>query len=211
MLQGINPELVVGDRIVILHMSEESVSVPIGTKGEVVGITQTPWGIQYQVKWDNGSSLDIIPSEDFWKKEKNKIQENMLDDLKKKRESLKVFDYFNKPEDILNFLFKLQKSSITNMLEMSYFLLMDENTLRRWLIGRYSDEEIEDNYEELLESVEPMRNQLVYGLMNYMEKNNMSVEDLDLVNNEFKKFARMVSNTYRSSYNELKSRYRNLM
>jgi hypothetical protein len=97
------------------------------------------------------------------------------------------------------------------MLEMSYFLLMDENTLRRWLIGRYSDEEIEDNYEELLESVEPMRNQLVYGLMNYMEKNNMSVEDLDLVNNEFKKFARMVSNTYRSSYNELKSRYRNLM
>ena len=97
------------------------------------------------------------------------------------------------------------------MLEMSYFLLMDENTLRRWLIGRYSDEEIEDNYEELLESVEPMRNQLVYGLMNYMEKNNMSVEDLDSVNNEFKKFARMVSNTYRSSYNELKSRYRNLM
>jgi hypothetical protein len=56
------------------------------------------------------------------------------------------------------------------MFEMTNFLLMDEDTLRRWLIGRYSDEEIEDNYEELLESVEPMRNQLVYGLMNYMEK-----------------------------------------
>lgn len=211
MSQGINPELVVGDRIVILHMSEESASVPIGTKGKVRGISQTPWGIQYQINWDNGSRLDIIPGEDFWKKEKNKIQENMLDDLKKKRESLKVFDYFNQPEDVLNFLFKLQKSSITNMFEMSYFLLMDENTLRRWLIGRFSDGEIEDDYEELLESVEPMRNQLVYGLMNYMKKNNKSVEDLDLVNSEFKKFARMVSNTYRNSYSELKSRYRNLM
>jgi hypothetical protein len=70
MSQGINPELVVGNRIVILHMSEESASVPIGTKGEVVGITQTPWGIQYQVNWDNGSRLDIIPGEDFWKKKK---------------------------------------------------------------------------------------------------------------------------------------------
>jgi hypothetical protein len=211
MSKGINPELVVGDRIVILHMSEEPFSVPIGTKGEVMGITQTPWGIQYQVNWDNGSKLDIIPGEDFWKKEKNKIQENMLDDLKKKREGLKVFDYFNKPEDILNFMFKLKESGIANMFDMSYFLLMDENTLRRWLIGRYSDEEIEDKYEELLETVEPMRNQLIYGLMNYMEKNNKSVEDLDLVNNEFKKFARMISNTYVRSYNELKSRYSSLM
>jgi hypothetical protein len=88
---------------------------------------------------------------------------------------------------------------------------MDENTLRRWLIGRYSDEEIEDKYEELLETVEPMRNQLIYGLMNYMEKNNKSVGDLDLVNNEFKKFARMITNIYVSSYNELKSRYSSLM
>jgi hypothetical protein len=135
----------------------------------------------------------------------------MLDDLKKKREGLKVFDYFNKPEDILNFMFKLKESGIANMFDMSYFLLMDENTLRRWLIGRYSDEEIEDKYEELLETVEPMRNQLIYGLMNYMEKNNKSVEDLDLVNNEFKKFARMISNTYVRSYNELKSRYSRLM
>jgi hypothetical protein len=47
--------------------------------------------------------------------------------------------------------------------------------------------------------------------MNYMEKNNKSVEDLDLVNNEFKKFARMITNTYVRSYNELKSRYSRLM
>lgn len=211
MSKGINPELIVGDRIVILHMSEDVTSVPIGTKGEVVGISQTPWGIQYQVKWENGSSLDVIPEVDFWKKVKDEIQENMLDDLKKKRETLKVFDYFNRPEDVLDFLFKLQNSGIINMFEMTNFLLMDEDTLRRWLIGRYSDDEIEDNYEELLESVNPMRQQLIHGLMNYMEKNGKSVEDLDLVNREFQKFARMVSNAYMSSYRELKSRYNNLM
>jgi len=210
MTKGINPELNIGDKIVILHMGEEPNVVPIGTKGEVTGISNTPWGIQYQVKWDNGSSLDIIPEVDFWRLEKKSIKESMLDDLKKKKDVLNIFKYMNNPDVVLNFLFSLQSSGITNMLELSNFLTMGSNDLRRFLIGRYSDEEIEDRYEELIDAADPMRNEVISGLMNYMKDNDLSYDDMDKVNREFQKFVKKIATAYFTSYDMLKKRFNNL-
>ena len=210
MSDGINPKLNIKDRVVILHMSEDPATVPIGTHGTVTGISETPWGIQYTVRWDNGSTLDILPDVDFWKKEKKEVNENRLDDLKKKKDILKPFDYFDNPDLILDFLFKLQDSGITNMLEASSFLTMDENHLRRWLIGRYSDEEIEENYQDLLNATNPMRYELIAGLIKYVQDNGKDPNDLDLVNLEFIKFIRLIVNAYLNSYSLLKRRHSNL-
>lgn len=51
---------IIGKRIRINHM-EDIAPVPDGTEGIITGIDDIG---QIQVKWDNGSSLSIIPEED---------------------------------------------------------------------------------------------------------------------------------------------------
>ena len=76
-----NPKVKVGDRIVCIHMDGENTSVPIGTKGTITGIAETPFGKNIQVDWDNGSKLDLIDDVDVWMMEddlnKKKIQEDI--------------------------------------------------------------------------------------------------------------------------------------
>lgn len=78
----INPELKRGDRVVVLHMNDEFSSVPVGTAGTVTSKHTIFGEDQYEVKWDNGSRLSLISSEDIWdfeenvkRRKKDKIQE----------------------------------------------------------------------------------------------------------------------------------------
>jgi hypothetical protein len=61
----LNPELNVGDRVVIMDMSGESGIKP-GMGGEVKRITKVFGITQYEVKWDNGSSLQLLSDVDKW-------------------------------------------------------------------------------------------------------------------------------------------------
>ena len=64
----LNPELKVGDRIICHYMEGDSLRVPFGTAGEVRAIEKVPFGVgyQYRMKWDNGSTLTLIPETDMW-------------------------------------------------------------------------------------------------------------------------------------------------
>lgn len=81
----INPELNVGDKVVILEMYGET-SVFYGDEGVVVGISVVFGNKQYKVKWKNGSTLDLLEDADRWIKEedfqrlkkKKKIKENYV-------------------------------------------------------------------------------------------------------------------------------------
>lgn len=69
MESNINPKLKKGDRIILYYMKDESLSP--GTKGIVTGTRKYPFsqsGIMIEVKWDNGSTLPLIPEDDIWKK-----------------------------------------------------------------------------------------------------------------------------------------------
>jgi len=66
MNKEMNPEVKVGDRIVSIHMDGENKNVPIGTEGTVVGVSETPFGKNIQVNWDNGSKLDLLDDVDVW-------------------------------------------------------------------------------------------------------------------------------------------------
>ena len=74
-LKELNPTLKKDDRVVLIHMDDYS--VPVGSKGLVVGITPLPIQSKndpdfgYLMKWfdDEGkqiSSLSLIPNYDAW-------------------------------------------------------------------------------------------------------------------------------------------------
>jgi hypothetical protein len=71
-VNALNPELSIGDKIMLLHMDGET-SVPMGSIGMVTEINIDPFEKDSKiisVSWDNGSSLAIISSTDAWKKVK---------------------------------------------------------------------------------------------------------------------------------------------
>lgn len=61
----INPELQIGDKIVLLTMEGET-DMSYGEKGEVIGITKVFGNKQYKIKWENGRTLDLLEDADKW-------------------------------------------------------------------------------------------------------------------------------------------------
>ena len=93
MSKRINPELKVGDRIVLIHTSDDS--IPFGTKGVVKGINKFSTWEQYDIKWDNGSSLFLLDDdkwmyEEDFKGRKSSIKESM-DDIGRHSKTIKYF------------------------------------------------------------------------------------------------------------------------
>ena len=61
----INPELKVGDKVVLLTMEGEP-DMSYGERGEVLQVTIVFGNKQYRVKWENGRSLDLLEDADKW-------------------------------------------------------------------------------------------------------------------------------------------------
>lgn len=74
----INPELQIGDRIVLLTMEGEA-DMNYGEKGEVIGITKVFGNKQYKIKWENGRMLPLLEDADKW------MYEEDFDKMKKKK------------------------------------------------------------------------------------------------------------------------------
>ena len=73
----INPDLSVGDEIVLVFMEGES-GMPPGTKGVVTRITRDPFedeGDIIEVTWENKRPLSLLSTTDLWMKPKDKINE----------------------------------------------------------------------------------------------------------------------------------------
>lgn len=68
-----NPELKVGDRVVLLDMSDLQ-GVEPGTWGTVTNVTTIFGDVQYGVNWDNGSRLALISDIDRWDTNQNRIE-----------------------------------------------------------------------------------------------------------------------------------------
>jgi len=122
----INPEVKTGDRIICYHMESE-LSVPPGTKGTVVRVSRDPFESNdekiVEVKWDNGSKLSLLSSQDIWKLDKKNIKEAV--------QAPPEYDYFKQnPEIFVNYdwrflkkyLYLLRDTGLVNMFEASPFL-----------------------------------------------------------------------------------------
>lgn len=167
-----NPELEVGDRVVLLRMAEEDLMA--GTKGTVTRKSFVIDQIQYSMEWDNGSKLALLANEDKYmllkdlEDRKTKKKGNITEmDAKVIHDNREIFENFN-----MNLLWKyykaLQKSGITNMLQSSqYFYLGKER-----IAHEFHYKETNEHFDDVLEMADEVKNNLISGVMKIMDKKN---------------------------------------
>jgi hypothetical protein len=191
-----NPELNVGDRVVIYFMEKET-SVPPGTFGTVKNIERDPFESEGEklisVKWDNGSSLAIVTSTDRWKK----VPVESIDEQTRSNE----YNFYSKHPDVFDnfdwrwfreYLKKVRESGIVNMFAASPLLYSGKES-----IDRYYGENQEDNeaFQEVLDMSEESKNKLIQGIMKYMDAKNEDI-DIDRVNYYARKFSKDLLGAY---------------
>jgi hypothetical protein len=202
-MSQLNPKLEPGDRIVLLHMDDPYSAVRMGTKGTVLKIVKVPFdmGYQYNVKWDDGSVLDLLPEADSWvlatdvKSKKNLTTEEFSQELKtlsKHKDIIKNMDY----RPVLDFLKLVQKSGLVNMLQARVFLMSDSKNLHK-LIYKFDGEP--EDYPELFENIDEVRDILINETIRIMQEQNMEFDD-STVNRVFQKVCSAVMEMYISLY-----------
>jgi hypothetical protein len=202
-MSQLNPKLEPGDRIVLLHMDDPYSAVRMGTKGTVLKIVKVPFdmGYQYNVKWDDGSVLDLLPEADSWvlatdvKSKKNLTTEEFSQELKtlsKHKDIIKNMDY----RPVLDFLKLVQKSGLVNMLQARVFLMSDSKNLHK-LIYKFDGEP--EDYPELFENIDEVRDILINETIRIMQEQNMEFDD-HTVNRVFQKVCGAVMEMYVSLY-----------
>ena len=202
-MSQLNPKLEPGDRIVLLHMDDPYSAVRMGTKGTVLKIVRVPFdmGYQYNVKWDDGSVLDLLPEADSWvlatdvKSKKNLTTEEFSQELKtlsKHKDIIKNMDY----RPVLDFLKLVQKSGLVNMLQARVFLMSDSKNLHK-LIYKFDGEP--EDYPELFENIDEVRDILINETIRIMQEQNMEFDD-STVNRVFQKVCSAVMEMYMSLY-----------
>ena len=202
-MSQLNPKLEPGDRIVLLHMDDPYSAVRMGTKGTVIKVVNLPFGMgtQYNVKWDSGSTLDLIPDVDSWvlakdveNKKKLTTEQigNEIEQLMKHKDIIKNMDY----RPVLDYLKLVQKSGLVNMFQAMPFLMTDSHNLHK-LIYKFDGEP--DDYPELFENVDDVKQILVSETIRIMEENNMEFNDTT-INRVFLKVCKAVMEMYVSLY-----------
>jgi hypothetical protein len=202
-MSQLNPKLEPGDRIVLLHMDDPYSAVRMGTKGTVLKIVRVPFdmGYQYNVKWDDGSVLDLLPEADSWvlakdvKPKKNLTTEEFGKELKtlsKHKDIIKNMDY----RPVLDYLKLIQKSGLVNMLQARVFLMTDSKNLHK-LIYKFDGEP--EDYPELFENIDEVRDILINETIRIMQEQNMEFDD-HTVNRVFQKVCGAVMEMYVSLY-----------
>jgi hypothetical protein len=192
----INPEVKKGDRIICYHMESE-LSVPPGTKGTVLRVSRDPFESNdekiVEVKWDNGSRLSLLSSQDIWKLDKKNIKEAV--------QTPPEYDYFKQNPEIFvnydwrflrNYLYLVRNAGPVNMFESSPFLFSG----KEW-IERYYGEDNEDNedFQKMLEKADDAKNKMIQGTLKYMESKGKDIE-IEEVNRILRRMAQKMVQLY---------------
>ena len=192
-LKEINPKLKIGDRVILIHMSDYS--VPIGYKGLVRGITPLPKfskndpDFGYLMKWfdDEGKQIGtytLIPNDDAWLYDKEyyesnseNIQEEMfkdVDDLVDWGDFLTTFggDDLNR---ICEFFELERRSGFFNMYtEGGKFLLTGPDYIKSFIDLKRFEHEFDDKdkktHKLLLSRAQEVREIFIRGAMKYLEE-----------------------------------------
>ena len=193
----LNPELNVGDRVVIMDMSGESGIKP-GMGGDVRRITKVFGVTQYEVKWDDGSSLQILSDVDKWMKEEDwerlknrrkKVDESIDPDFARKNKNL-VQDF--EMAKMHKFYNALRISSVVNMWGAApYFWMGKDRIAHHHFYDEMDDDERAKAFETVLDSADEIKNILVNGTIKTLEREEKEVT-LDAVKRVAEKKARQI-------------------
>ena len=194
----LNPELNIGDRVVIMDMSDESGITP-GMGGTVTRMVKVFGTIQYEVKWDNGSSLSIVSATDAWKKlPKENIDEQRVADPQ--------FEFFKQNPDIFDhfdwrwfreYLKLIKESGIMNMFEASPLLYSGKEYIERYYgEGREDDED----FQKVLDSADEAKDKMIQGILSYIEDKDLDLGDMDKINSLARRFSKSLLGAYIQFY-----------
>jgi hypothetical protein len=198
----INPELNVGDKVVLLHMEDKYTNMMPGTKGVVTRVEKVFGVKQYGVKWEDGSKLSLLSDVDAWK----------LDDGGKKlnKESFVVSkktiiennqELFNQHEIFMNFNMKflhnylkmIRDSSIVNMFGAGPYLYMGRERIENEF--EYRDIPSEDEFEKVLDHADEAQQVMIAGVIKTLEKQNKEV-NLENINRGLQRYAPKIVSVY---------------
>jgi hypothetical protein len=188
----INPELKPGDRVVLLHMGGETSVLP-GTWGTVTKAYKLFGSDQYEVNWDNGSTLALIGDEDMWdtkERKKKTIKEDDRNNFFMK--NIDVFKYFNM-KFLKKYLLMIRESSITNMLAAAPYLYMGRERIKHEF--KYKEIHNEEAFEEVLDHADQAQAEMINGIINYLEDKGMD-ESMENINRYLQRFASKIVQTY---------------
>lgn len=195
----INPELKIGDTVILLHMDGET-SIPPGTKGKVLSHSRVFGDDQYTVKWENGSTLAIISSVDLWDTEENR-QSKKKKDIKEADEverskkfikNINVFKFFNM-KFLNEYLKKVRESGITNMFGASPYLYLGKDRIEHEF--KYKTIGNEEAFEEVLEMANLAQSEMIRGVMNVLDHEGKE-HDLNIINRYIQRYSHMVLENY---------------
>jgi hypothetical protein len=195
----LNPDLQVGDVIMLLHMEKET-SVPPGTIGVVKKISRDPFESDGEkiisVKWENGSTLSIITSTDAWKKiEKPEIKEQRNPSDQTWRymvDNADIFEHFDW-KWLEKFLYQMRDTGIINMLGASPLLYAGSEHIDRYYgEGKENDEE----FQEFLKESDEAKNKIIQGVISYMTANGKDLDDMNSVNRFARHFSQKIVGLY---------------
>jgi len=191
-----NPQLKVGDRIILIYMPGEDIDT--GTKGRVKSIGQAPTfggspDYMYNIEWlddDNKviSTLSLLPEADSWildpeftqnelNESKNRVISD-LDELIKRHEWSRLF----KKSDlkyIMEYLEVIRQLGVVNMLQSGQFLGQTKDYLTKYFdlyrMQRELDDNDEEKIEKILEMSENVRNIMISAAITDLEQKNVEI------------------------------------
>tara|TARA_R110000868_G_scaffold4387_1_gene27605 strand:+ start:909 stop:1487 length:579 start_codon:yes stop_codon:yes gene_type:complete len=188
----INPKLKPGERVILLHMDGETSVFP-GTWGTVIKAYELFGSDQYDVNWDNGSTLSLISGDDMWdnkvRKKKN-IKEDTSNDFFMK--NIEVFKYFNM-KFLKKYLLLIRESGITNMYGAGPYLYMGRERIVHEF--KYKDIGNEEAFEEVLQYSNQAQAEMINGVIDYLNDKGIE-EDMSNINRYVQRFSTKIVQTY---------------
>lgn len=188
----INPKLEPGDRVKLLHMSNESSVLP-GTWGTVTRAYRIFGSDQYDIQWDNGSTLSLIEGEDMWDTKERKKKSLKEDDRNQFLfKNYDIFKYFNM-KFLKKYLLMIREASFTNMLSAGPYLYMGRERIEHEF--KYKDISNEEAFEKVLDHADQSQAEMVNGVIRYLEDKGIE-ETMENINRYLNRFASNIIRTY---------------
>ena len=201
-MKKINEKLCVGDKIKLWQMLGESGMKP-GLNGVVEKVTPVMGNMHYQIKWENGRTLDLLSDVDMWilyerenencnsdSKKVTQIAESDLSRFKAQREFIKKHGDVLKSFDtelLTSFLEILRQCSWVNMFQASVYLYAGKENIKK--MHPFNDES--DECSKMLEIADEAKNAMISGTIDYMENNGKEI-NIDNVNNQIKRMSLII-------------------
>lgn len=204
----INPELEIGQEVILLHMDDDS-SIPPGTKGKVIRKNVVLGELVYIVDWEDGSQLSLVSSVDLWDtpenmaKRKKRVQEieikkksiTEIDEFERSKKLMKnidVFKHFNM-RFLYQYLKMIKKSGIVNMFGASPYLYMGKDRIEHEF--KYKNIHNEEDFDEVLENADQAQSEMINGVINVLNSEGKEVS-LENINRYISRYASKVLMNY---------------